>query len=400
MATKVRRGRGEGSIFQSNPPDGLWIARIELPPGPDGKRRRKQITAKTKDLLLAKLKEPRRQFAINGDIPDAGKPLSAWTDYWLAEVAPKRVRPTTLRGYTSTMKHVTSSIGNIRLDKLKPAHIRRMHAAMEADGKTSTYALSAHRILARCLRDAMAEGLIQANPCAVVDAPRKEATDLHALDVVQAVKVIESAIPHLDGRTEVYDPYPAMWAVYLLTGMRRGELLGMELSQLADDAYDLAWQLQRIADISKAPKDYKARHVTGTLYLVPVKTASGKRVIPLVDPLATLIRLHLERAPQNPYGLIFTTPEGGPFDPDTVTDAWDAYSKNYTDEKVRLHDLRHTTVDLLLEAGVPEDVVVEIVGHADRMTTRGYKSKHKLVRRQEAMNQLTAHLGITGLGSS
>ncbi|MGF3056198.1 site-specific integrase [Microbacterium sp. YY-01] len=399
MATKQRRGHGEGALFQRNPPHGLWVARIELPAGSSTKRRRKEVTAKTKDLLQAKLREFRRQFAIHGDLPDAGKPLEAWIEYWLSEIAPDRVRPTTLRGYKSTMAHVVAAIGNVRMDKLKPAHIRRLHDAMDEAGLTSTYANSAHRILSRCLKDARAEGILEWNPCEVVDAPRKEVPQLHALDVDQAVKVIESAIPELDGRTEVYSPYPAMWAVALLTGMRRGELIGMELDQLSPDAYDLRWQIQRIASIDNAPKDYEYRELYGSLYLVPVKTQSGKRVIPIVEPLATILRLHLQRAPKNKYGLIFTTPEGLPFDPDTVTAAWETASKQYTDDRVRLHDLRHTTVDLLLEAGVPEDVVVEIVGHADRMTTRGYKSRHKLIRRQEAMKMFTEHLGITGLGT-
>ena len=124
------------------------------------------------------------------------------------------------------------------------------------------------------------------------------------------------------------------------------------------------------------------------------RTAAGTRIIPLVDPLLTLLRAHRERAGENAYGLVFVDSQGAPIDPDTETDTWMRAAQTVTPNRVRLHDLRHTTVDLLLEAGVPEDVVMEIVGHADRAVTRGYKSTSKLARRTDGMRALSASLGF------
>ncbi len=45
------------------------------------------------------------------------------------------------------------------------------------------------------------------------------------------------------------------------------------------------------------------------------------------------------------------------------------------DKHVRVHDIRHTTVDLLCAAGVPEDLIQEVVGHSSRAMSRAYKSK-------------------------
>ncbi len=49
-----RRARGEGSVFRRA--DGSWIARVDLEPGPDGKRRQRSRRAKTKAEALAKLR--------------------------------------------------------------------------------------------------------------------------------------------------------------------------------------------------------------------------------------------------------------------------------------------------------------------------------------------------------
>lgn len=406
-----RRDRGDGAKFRRrhatscgprgvncpHPPDapdhGLWVARIELP-AHGGTRRRKEITAATEDRLNQKLVKVRRQFAVHGDLPTGSRTVAQWMTYWLDEIAADRVRPKTYAGYRSVVKQITAAIGNVRLDRLQPAHIRRVHDHVTGQGHTSTYALNAHRVLARALRDAEAEGLISRNPALVVDAPRKARANLHALTVDEAIEVIRRAIPELDGTTEAYDPTPARWAMYLLTGMRRGELLGLEWERVTD-VIDLSWQLQRIGDVSRAPADYEYRHLQGSLYLTRPKSSAGWRVIPLVDPLASIIAAHRARSAPNPYGLLFTTPAGEPIDPDAETAAWNEYAPSVTDKRVRLHDLRHTTVDLLLEAGVHEDVVMEIVGHSDVAVTRGYKSRAKLARRTEAMRALSASLGFS-----
>lgn len=404
------RTRGDGAIFQRA--NGLWVGRVELPSGPEG-RRRKEVTATTLDRLQAKLAQIREQYYIHGDLPTGSHTVDQWMTYWLNNIAQGRVRPNTLAGYRSVSKQIVEAIGTVRLNKLQPAHVRRMHDHVKAKN-SSTYALNAHRVLSRALKDAQAEGIIHRNPAAVIDAPRKSRTNLHALTVDEAIEVIQRAKPELEGKTTTYDPEPIHWAMYLLTGARRGEVIGLEwdrvTSYIEKDRetgkevvlwqMDLSWQLQRITDITTAPDDYEYRHIRGSQYWTRPKTAAGTRMIPLVQPLLGILMGHRKRAGDNAYGLVFVNDDGLPIDPDTETDHWMRTAATVTDKRVRLHDLRHTTVDLLLEAGVPEDVVMEIVGHAERAVTRGYKSKTKLTRRAEAMRALSASLGFDDQSSS
>lgn len=351
--------------------------------------------------LHEKLGKLREQYYIHGDLPTSTHTVEQWLTYWLENVARGRVRPNTLAGYRSVAKQIMAAIGGVRLDRLQPAHIRRMHDHITRK-HTSTYALNAHRVISRALRDAQAEGIIHRNVAALTDAPRKTRTELHALTVDEAIEVIQRARPELDGSTDSYDASPVRWATYLLTGARRGEVLGLEWDRITSYTtregehwtIDLSWQAQRITDISTAPADYEHRHMRGSMYWTRPKTAAGTRIIPLVDPLLTLLRAHRERAGENAYGLVFVDSQGAPIDPDTETDTWMRAAQTVTPNRVRLHDLRHTTVDLLLEAGVPEDVVMEIVGHADRAVTRGYKSTSKLARRTDGMRALSASLGF------
>ena len=50
----ARRGRGEGTVGREGD---RWVARVDLPPGPDGKRRRRRRRARTKTEAMEALKE-------------------------------------------------------------------------------------------------------------------------------------------------------------------------------------------------------------------------------------------------------------------------------------------------------------------------------------------------------
>jgi integrase len=184
---------------------------------------------------------------------------------------------------------------------------------------------------------------------------------------------------------------------------------------------DLSWQLQRLgwahgcSDTAgpnkrfacgfirpascpdkelKVPADYEYRHVEGGLYFTRPKSRAGWRIIPLVSPLRETLEVHMAEATPNPYGLLFTTEAGKPRDPDWDSKQWITLMGETfgTERSIRLHDVRHTTVDLLYAAGVPEDLIQEIVGHSTRTMTRAYKSRGDLKRLRDAMEQLSAFL--------
>jgi integrase len=259
-------------------------------------------------------------------------------------------------------------------------------------GLSSTYALNAHQRLSKALEDAVREGRVSRNVAKLTDAPRQAHKELHALTVPEAVEVIRAAMIAFD--TEPYDPIPAMWAAYLVTGLRKGELIGLEWDRIGD-VVDVSWQLQRVKDIRTAPADYEYRKLTGGtehrgLYLVRPKTRKGTRVIPLPDEIRPIFDRHRERALPNEHGLVFTTPTGKPIDPAWESRLWGRARPQFTPNHVRVHDLRHTTVDLLYAAGVPEDVIQDLVGHSTWAMSRAYRSKGSTARHVEGMRGMAA----------
>lgn len=395
------RGKGEGAIYRvpadKTKPLKYWTGVIELPPGPKGERRRKTIRRKSKAELVAALAKLRGELEKQGDLPTASTTVEKWFTYWLDNIAAKNVRPNTLDGYRrASINHVIPAIGKIKLDKVSANHVRRVHQAVLEKGNNSTTALLAHRTMSVSFKAAVREGRIGRNPASLTDAPRRAATKLHALDLPEAIKLLE----HLAGRDD-----GALWATVLLTGARRGEVIGLERDRVGE-VLDLSWQLLRLPLTDTdgkpdVPADYEYRHVEGGLYLTRPKSSKGWRIIPLIDPLKSILERHIEKTGPNPWGLVFLrapTPtlsrkdrSPRPYGPDLAGKDWRRVLADAgIDKNVRLHDGRHTTVDLLYAAGVPEDLISEIVGHSTRTQTQGYKSLHNRERLTAAMEQFSA----------
>lgn len=387
----LRRGKGEGAIFQRA--DGLWVGRIELPTL-DGSRRRKQITSKDKGKVIRELGKLKTQLERGGDLPTSSLTVEAWSGYWLREIATKNRRPATITAYKSNLAWVNRAIGKVQLEKVTPVHVRKVLTLMTTEGMSSTYQRNVHSVMSALLQDAEAEGRIGRNPVDLVAAPVKNATSLDVLDVTEAVALLA---------TFQDSPDAYLWATYLLTGARRGEILGLEVDRVGE-YIDLSWQLQRIVNINDAPADYEYRQIKGGLYWTRPKSKAGWRIIPLVEPLRSILLHWIDIAPPNPWGLVFTrTTAAGtvlPLDPDYISRQWPEVRKAAGILKhVRLHDVRHTTVDLLYAANVPEDLIQEIVGHSTRAMSRAYRSRN-LERLTTAMRQLSASLGYSDSSSS
>ena len=387
------RAKGEGTIFLRS--DGMWIAALPLPPK-NGERRRKVMSAKTKSAVIAKLRQAKKDLERTGDLPTASMKLETWLTLWLSDVLPKRkIRPVTLEAYASQVRsQIIPIIGKTRLDQMTASTVRRLHNDMESAGLSSTYILNTHWVLSKALKDAMREGRVSRNVCEIVEPPTQEAVELEPLSVPEAISVLRAAAGAL--AADSYTATPVLWATYLLTASRRSELLGLEWDRIHfddDDPHiDLSWQLQRIKDISTASAKFEYRHVDGKLYLTRPKSKSGWRIIPLVEPLRGLLWEHRKRAVGNGYGLVFTTPYGRPVEPSRASDGWAKWKHVVTTKSTRLHDLRHTTVDLLYEANVDEDLIQEIVGHSTRSMTRQYKRRGNRKRLEGGMLQLSALL--------
>lgn len=406
MARTTRRAPGDHSVYQ-RAADGRWCAALTLPDGPDGKRRRKVLTARTREGVMAKLREARRDLDKAGNLATSSPTVNQWMTYWLTEISAKRVRPNTQKNRASDVRlHILPAIGKYRLERLTPDHVRQMHSAIIDKGRSSTTALRCHRLLSVALRDAVRAGRATRNVATreFVDAPSAAVIEHDTLTQDQALAVLAAAAKRADG---------ARWATSLLTGARVGEVLGLEWDRTLvagdDPRIILSWQLQRLTwehgcegkcrykragscpdrrlDV---PANFEHRKAHGGLHLVRPKTKKGYRVVPLVDPLLSVLDRHHQRQSRPTSGLVFTDGDR-PIDPDEDYQTWLELLREAGVPRIRRHDARHTAATLLLALGVDTHVIAQILGHSSVVTTRAYQHVNLQLAR-EAMSRLGAHL--------
>ena len=86
------------------------------------------------------------------------------------------------------------------------------------------------------------------------------------------------------------------------------------------------------------------------------------------------------------HGLVFCTQIGTPIEPRAVNRDWDKLRARAGFPTLRLHDLRHTVVSLLLALGVPPHVVQAIARHADAEITLAIYAHTNLDQMREAVD--------------
>lgn len=151
----------------------------------------------------------------------------------------------------------------------------------------------------------------------------------------------------------------ALWHLAAMTGMRRGELLG------------LRWQ-----DIDLKSKRVAVRQtVISVAYEVTVTTPKSHSARVIDIDAATIEVLHEHRRQQEAECAaagtdyvdnerVFRKSDGSAIHPDVMRTMFDYRVKRSGVRRIRFHDLRHTHATIGLRAGVPVKVMSERLGHS------------------------------------
>lgn len=306
---------------------------------------------------------------------------------WLPAIE-ATIRPATLASYTTHVNtHLVPRIGIVPLQMLAAGKINRLYSELRKNGRArGTGGLSPnsvrriHATLHRALRDAVRWGYLSRNPVDNADPPRTVDSELAAAKAWQVADLKTFLGQAKDDRL-----YP-LWLTLALTGLRRGEALG------------LLWQ-----DL-----DLKGGRLVVRRSLVPVnaevivsepKTRRGHRTVTL-DPV-TVAALTTWRREQRQEklrwgpawtntGLVFTREDGTAWRPERVTQIFAALVKKAKVPVITLHGLRHTHATLALAAGIHPKVVSERLGHSTVAMTLDVYSHAIPSMEEEAASRIAA----------
>jgi integrase len=288
-----------------------------------------------------------------------GEYLTAWLT-----AASLDLRPSTRPAYEIAVeKHLVPRLGALPLQKLTTTHLNVVYADLLAsgrrDGKGGLSPRSVrfiHTIIRKALNDAVDARLLDWNPASKAKPPKAKTADEQARrkrsfwDAEEVRRFLDAAKAHR---------LHAAFHLAAMTGMRRGEVLGLRWRDL-----DLEGARLVVEQTLVAP-----RYV---LTFSEPKTQQGRRSIDLDPETLAVLRAHRVRQAQEQLAfgpdyaaseLVFRSSDGTPVIPALFSLAFKKVVKDAGLATIRLHDLRHTHVALLARAGVPAKVIQERVGH-------------------------------------
>jgi integrase len=358
-----------------------WTVVVDMPPDPaTGKRRQKRLTAPTKR-EVEELAAKHIQSMSEGSYAESSRlTLAEYLDRWLASLG-QSVRPSTRRRYTDLMRqHVIPIIGHVRLSQLAPLHIQQLHADRLAAGLSPTTVAFLHFTLHRALKQAQRWNVVARNVTELVDAPRKARPEHQTWTAAQVAAFLAVADA---------DEQAAFWRLSLLTGMRRGELLGLK------------WDDLDLAKGALAVRRSLSRGEKGSFEPGAPKTASGRRAVALPSSATEALRAHRARqlahrlevgGAYQDQGYVFTSAEGHPLHPNSVAYKFARLTARAKLPRVRLHDLRHTSATLSLTNGEHPKIVQERLGHSGIAITLDRYSHVTMDMQRAAAERLDALL--------
>ncbi|MFC1947543.1 tyrosine-type recombinase/integrase [Chloroflexota bacterium] len=320
-----------------------------------GKRVRQWITVNGTDKDAEKrLTELLHQYDTGTYMKPDKLKVSEYLGNWLKEYAKPNLSPRGYERYEIIARvHLIPALGNIELAKLKPTHIQALYNQKLQSGSKPRTVKYLHTVLHVALNTALKWGLVMRNVADAVDPPRDHRTEMQTWNESELNQFLE---------TSKNSPYYALFYTVLFTGMRRSEILALRWQDV-----DLIYGQISVNRSLHQVKD-------GSYVFTQPKTAKSRRTIALSPSAALVLKEHYENQQMDKAflgttliesDLVFSTPEGKPYRPNTVTRSWQIIAARAGVKVIRFHDARHTHASLMLKKGIHPKIVQERLGHSN-----------------------------------
>jgi integrase len=253
--------------------------------------------------------------------------------------------------------HLLPVIGGLTLARLKPTHVASVYAKAAGKGLSPKSVRHVHGLLHAALDWAIEQNLCFRNVADVAkrDLPKAQRSPAKALTEEEARRLLDAAVG---------TPWHALFTLAFCTGARRAELAALRWSNV---------------DLERATVTISESVVRTRTGLEFKGTKTGcTRVVPLNGLAIAALRSH--RVGQNAKrlrkgdkyqvrDLVFADPLGRPWNPSSISNAFDRMAREAKLSTTRLHDVRHSAATWLLQGGIDVRTVAAVLGHSTPVTT-------------------------------
>ena len=368
-----------------------WEARLTVGFDPGtGKQVQKSFTGKTQKEVCQKMQAAAVEVNAGTYREPSKLTVGEWLDTWQKEYL-VNVKASTAYLYRENIRlYLMPRLGTLRLERLNGPEIQRFYNFLSKDKLDGGLGLSPktvkniHGVLHKALQQAVAVGLLRANPTEACVLPRMVHKQIRPLEKEDVTRFLQAIQGHR---------YELLYQVTLFTGLREGEVLGLKWECVDFENGTILVDKQLRKDQRKGggyyfsePKNNRARYITVAPSVLELLRRQQRKQQAQKD----LLGEGWEES-----GLVFTNELGQHLAYRTVYDCFKRIVRSIGCPDTRFHDLRHTYAVMALESGDDFKTVQENLGHhAASFTLDVYGHVTKGMRRQSAerMEQLIQEL--------
>lgn len=282
---------------------------------------------------------------------------------WLPRIVQPSVEFSTFDSYRRNIeKHVIPRLGEIQLRKLSPDHLIDLYAELRAKPLRSKTVHYIHTIIHKALADAFDRDKVERN----VAAKRTVKPKIKKQDSRKKVAWTDEHLRIFLESCNEHRFYLA-WLLGMLTGLRRGEVLGLKWSAVDLDGAKARIEHQLTVVANRViPKDSP-------------KTEGSAATVPLASAMVALLTAHQTQEKEKKLALgigpledsdyIFTDQKFRSIHPETFSQAFERAVSQAGLSKIPLHGLRRTYISLSSASGTPMKIVQANARHSSITTT-------------------------------
>lgn len=313
---------------------------------------------------------------------------------WLSTYALPTVKQSTYISYESYVRlHLEPELGGIKLTALSVEILQRFFNRKKLNLSPKSLR-NIYNMLHLSLEQAVSNSYLYRNPLQGVKLPPVARKEIAILSRGEQASLY-AAVAKSDT--------PAAFGILLAlnTGLRLGELLGLQWDDLDDSNHTIrirrtVGRLQRIDDSGRLISKDTGTPTTEIVSRSP-KSATAQRTIPLFPEIWTDLLSYRHRQeellrdagiPVKPSAPIISTCSAGLYEPRTYEDLFKRTLRAGGIQDINFHALRHTFATRALEAGMDIKVLSAILGHAQASTTLNLYAHALPDHKKESMEKM------------
>ncbi len=381
---KQKAKDGEGSIYQL--PNGKWTGKLYLGKKQNGKPARKTFSGKTEAEVRRKIKafnKEKNKYLAENIISIS---FEEYINKWLYNYKKNELKDSSFDRLEYTVKgDIIPHLGYLQLGKITADDIQEVINNMFEDGKSHSTIKKMRDACNGCFRYAIEKRDVQYNPVSGVSTPSKNKFERKEVQILKddEVKLFEEEATRQFRTGRYVHKYGYVFILILNTGLRRGEVLGIDKNKDIDLDENTLHIRNGVAKINARDKKDISNVIGQKIVLQPnVKTDAGDRIVLLNKKAKKAIKYLMENPFNKDSNLLISNEDGMPISPDLLGSALHRLLDNIHMERFGCHVLRHTFASKMFAKGEDIKVISEILGHATVSIT--YDTYIHLIKKQKA----------------